>query len=89
MRKADERHEVKAEWVNKLSIFVYILIVVKLSVYYDYLHIQYMPKFQKIFLWLIPKLLKSLYGNENTQNNQCMFRIRIKVKKPTLTSFKA
>lgn len=89
MRKADESYEVKAEWMNKLFIFVYILIVVKLSAYYHYLHIQYMPKFQEIILWLIPKLLKSLYGNEKTQNNQCMFRIRIKVKKPTLTNVKA
>lgn len=63
MRKADERYEVKAEWMNKLSIFVYILMVVKVSIYYNYLHIQYMSKFQEIILLIFPKLLKSLYGN--------------------------
>lgn len=49
MRKADERYEVEAEGMNKLSIFIYILIV-KLSVYNNYQHIQYMSKFQEIML---------------------------------------
>lgn len=72
MRKADERYEVEAEGMNKLSIFIYILIV-KLSVYNNYQHIQYMPKFQEIMLWLILKLLKSLCGTEKPRIiNACL-----------------